>query len=383
MIGPGRSLRPQPGRQSPRVFVPTRQPPSPGDRWMPKPVKLPSSVTVCLAAACPMIGRIVTVSDTRLSFVDQKAGSSSSIKSTSIKFRFLTEDCRWACLFAGSAATFLSLHARIYERLRASVGPVGVVEAKASIEAAYRDEMAHRRTKRINVQLLICGFDLNNAPQVLTSWNDGIVDNHSVTGFAVVGCGYTLATNWLSEIRDFRDSRDVGEVLYRLCEAKFTAELDRAVGPETFALSFDPNGTSTQLFDDDLRCAYGLWKKRRNARPSARVLAKLRGGAKFDKHGNSPFTVACIAYSDALRREGELHLALASLHAQKIIPDDTYVIIDATHVKTLEYMNTLSSVIASWNVSSSEPADVDVIVFRLNEALDRLQKALDSYTTKP
>lgn len=368
-----------------------RRPPPVDRRFQKRPVtsircrdSLVASMTICLAAACPMIGRIVTVSDMRLSR-PTGTGSTSISRSPVTKFRWLTEDRRWGCLFAGPAARFLSLHARIFDILRSASGPVGVAEVKASTERAYLDEMAHARIKTTGVQLLLFGFD-HFTPHVLTSWFDGSVE-HAMLGFAAVGSGWSFATNWLDEIKGFRLGPDVGEIIYRLCEAKFAAELDSAVGGETFALSFDHNGASTQLNDDELSSAKKLWKKRRNTPPSPSVLIKLRGGTAYNRHGNASFILvfgaAFNAHSDALLRHSALKVALTDLYMRHGIPDDQYRAIDNLHKKATELMNWLGSAIGSWGKLDIKQAKVDVTIARLNDVLDRLQRILYSYTKKP
>lgn len=273
-------------------------------------------MTVCIAAVSIPLTQIITVSDTKLAI------GYSSIKDATTKARFLTKDCRWVCMYAGIAPAFESIYDRLGDILHGHDN-VSSTFVKAAVETAYRDELRHMAEIRLfspfaidlptfeqkgfsqfgskvfnvlhkqiialntGVDLLVCGFERNDYPRIFSASGRGEVFDCATLGFDAIGTGAGLAVDWLNGNDEFRRCSDIGEIIYRLCEAKFTAESNPDVGDSTFVCSVDINGTSTQLDDRALEDARRLWKRRRTAGVPERILAGLRGGASFDKNGDA------------------------------------------------------------------------------------------------
>src|SRR6266446_1850807 len=235
-----------------------------------RPDRLLGSMTVCIAAVSRTLHRVVTVSDRKI------ATDTSSVDDAIFKWR--QSPVGWHCLFS---ATHISRFESIWNRIQTHLfagdlaNKITVENMAKVIESAYRAELramaevtvlnpwtmdlptfemrgrarlgetlfselhAKITALDIGVELLAFGFD-NGSPQLLQSSTNGIVFNNTMRGYAAIGTGQYVATEFLDDNIDFLNSDDVGYVIYRLCEAKFTSEKAPGVGRNTSVASFAP-----------------------------------------------------------------------------------------------------------------------------------------------
>ena len=91
--------------------------------------------------------------------------------------------------------------------------------------------------------LLVCGFDGNNEPHIISTDAVGNCTSHDAYAFHAIGINADSAMAWLRAHNDFRYTGKFLETVYRLCEAKFVAEDDKYIGKATVACVWTSGGT--------------------------------------------------------------------------------------------------------------------------------------------
>lgn len=83
----------------------------------------------------------------------------------------------------------------------------------------------------LGINLLVCGFDSIGFPHIFEITEPGEVIDHDLAGYAAMGSGAQMAMGVLSP----RPIRRLPwrDMVYRLCEAKFTSETATGVGRST------------------------------------------------------------------------------------------------------------------------------------------------------
>jgi hypothetical protein len=222
-------------------------------------------VTVCIAAVCPDVDYVVAVSDQMI--------SSNEISTEGVsKMATLDKEAPWLLLYSGTAPNYL----RLYERITRNLTGSSAAEVVDAIEEAYRVELLkihdteilapygisredfidHGRERfgeykfsvildsleqtHTDVALLLAGHD-GNAWRIFEANCWGIVKEQPLQ-FHAIGNGRTIALGSLYPTPDFVRSKDLNEIVYRLCAAKFAAESAPGVGEETFVFGLSRAG---------------------------------------------------------------------------------------------------------------------------------------------
>jgi hypothetical protein len=216
-------------------------------------------MTVCIAAICYRLGYIVEVSD-------QLISSDETSVDAVLKTDTLVPDVPWTIMFAGNAANYKRLFARIKSTLGDGKLPSALV---AAVEEAYRVELLKIHETEVlmpygmsrddffacgkdrfteykfnaivdlleqthtDVSLLIAGYDERGDGHIYEASCWGVVKEQPLE-FHAIGSGRSTALGTLYPVPDFARSEDFMEVIYRLCAAKFSAESTPTVGTNTF-----------------------------------------------------------------------------------------------------------------------------------------------------
>ena len=96
---------------------------------------------------------------------------------------------------------------------------------------------AQEEVKKVSLgcELLIAGFDESEVPHIFTVQHPGSSHHYDMFGFRAIGSGAPVAENFLL-FRSFNNRLALGPSIYRICSAKFMAELASGVGAATSVL---------------------------------------------------------------------------------------------------------------------------------------------------
>jgi len=261
-------------------------------------------VTIAIAAITDPDGHIVTVSDRALSNQDVVP----SADDATLKFRKITRT--WAMLFAANDANmFLPLVDISMERLLTiSTEGHDLETVEEVVSGAYkvlfdrefssrhlsrfglksieefrttgRDQFGEDKFKAIceeveafdlRIELLCCGFDTKKRAHIFEVKNPGTVTNHDLLRYAIIGSGFWMALSSLRR-RPFRQFLE--ETIYRLLEAKFSAETATGVGELTAVITMNNKGVFGVMYTPDIDKVKAIWREERR-RPDPESALKI------------------------------------------------------------------------------------------------------------
>ncbi len=255
-----------PNRKRPTIWRPER--PTPKERGV--------YVTICIAAMTQLgmaDGQIIMAMDRLITAPDDLVpGAEVVLKARKVSMT-------WALMFAGNGDLFLPMQAAISKRLGDFNGVYSLATVQsAALEAyhaAFDDQFTGMHLSRygfagitefrtlgwsqlgkkfkelcdlidnfsIGIDLLFCGFGADRMPHIFEISNLGVVTSHDLLGHAAIGSGTYMATASMRR-KPMPYHRDA--LIYRVLEAKFSAETAAGVGDKTvmFTLSSDGHGKS-------------------------------------------------------------------------------------------------------------------------------------------
>ena len=275
-----RAMIPQRPRPSPRPFhrQPSRPRPSPDPRFQQRPVTrrtrrdtLRHPMTVCIAALAKTARAIVAVSDTMVG-CDEYTNDL-----VALKMRPLPNG--WIVMYCGIPTTFALMVSDLADWLEGNDRPTDYLSMMQAARHAYagevdrqaarillplnftRDEFKRNGLKqlgprvhpqianeihniKVDTSLMLAGMDPSavvSEPHLI-SMENGACSLHDDVGFYAIGSGYWRALASLQANKTFVHSKRLGEVCFRMQEAKFAAEDSPFVGPSetiTQVLHFD------------------------------------------------------------------------------------------------------------------------------------------------
>jgi hypothetical protein len=230
-------------------------------------------VTIAIAAMAEFTGQIVTASDARLSHGESLPAAEGAL----LKNRKIAR--KWGMMFAATDSTsFLPVLNETQRRLNytgdsnSDIDPETVCKA---VQAAYEKEFNERFFREhlarfgyadiaefrrdgfsemgkdlySDYALKLAKFDLGLELLVYGAFeqtvhlfevvNPGKISDHGLRGYAAIGSGSTMALAALT-----RQPRRVAlhEIIFRVLDAKFSAETARDVGKETHVITLNTEG---------------------------------------------------------------------------------------------------------------------------------------------
>jgi hypothetical protein len=248
-------------------------------------------VTIAMAAITKPDGYIVTVSDRMISYDNvTQAEDNAALKAAKIAER-------WGIMFsANDARLFMPLTDKIIAKMGKASGndrtyhldvvKQCVMEAyqemfDVEFSAAFLSRLGipsvrefrkngftelgsdvHKEVYRelskfdLGIQLLVHGYDLINQPHIFEVDSPGRIRDHDILGYAVIGSGYWMAS---ASLRRRPLSRELYPTIYRLLEAKFSAETATGVGKATTAIIFGPNSEFASTHPDIIADVREVW----------------------------------------------------------------------------------------------------------------------------
>jgi 20S proteasome alpha/beta subunit len=108
----------------------------------------------------------------------------------------------------------------------------------------------------LGIQLLCFGFDPSGEPHIFTVANPGVITNHNLLRYAVIGSGDLMA---LAALRRKKLPYNNEALVYRLLDAKFSAETASGVGTSTSLLTMGPDGKSRSMGYDAIDKIKAIW----------------------------------------------------------------------------------------------------------------------------
>ncbi len=248
-------------------------------------------VTIAMAALTEE-GYIVTVSDRMISYDDITQAEDNAV----LKARSIAD--KWGMMFAANdARLFYPIFDKLYDRLRlkGALSNADMNTIKEEAAGAYQDVFDSEFTARflgryrikdisdfrkngfielgkdvfgdlnnelmkfdLGIQLLCFGYDGVSVPHIVEIENPGRPVDHDILGYAVIGSGYWMAS---ASLRRRPARRDLQSTIYRLLEAKFSAETARGVGRSTTVLTFNPEigGRPPSMRSSEIEAVRAAW----------------------------------------------------------------------------------------------------------------------------
>jgi len=274
-------------------------------------------VTICLASTT-VNGPFVTVSDKRITWGE---GGTPADDEGTLKNAMIAK--HWGMMFSTD-----NMHpvAKLYEDVRRRLEPqkntLNQTIVRSAVEAAYRAAFEERfvgeRLSRygfrsmeqfrnegmdvfgpalmekfskeidnyylgstISLSLLIYGFD---SPPPL-GWqhifiveNPGVAQDCDMFGYAIIGSGHAPALAALLSKRFTKPT--LTEAIWRLCEAKFSAEAAYAVGKETHVILLKEDGGVVMMLPGPIKKLRELYEKERRAPIPPEASEAIKSGLK-------------------------------------------------------------------------------------------------------
>jgi hypothetical protein len=110
----------------------------------------------------------------------------------------------------------------------------------------------------LGIQLLCYGHDERDVPHLFEVENPGHAVSHDLLRYAVIGSGYWMAS---ASLRRKHLSGDLEATIYRLLEAKFSAETATGVGKSTSVITLNSNGALGMMTSGDIDRIKNVWER--------------------------------------------------------------------------------------------------------------------------
>jgi 20S proteasome alpha/beta subunit len=233
-----------------------------------------------------MGGDIVTASDRMISAIDDTVQATEALKARKISKT-------WALMFAGDSAPFLPIVLEVKNRLGDFDKAYDLATVQTAVSEIYREKFSQQFCGQylsrygissiadfrasgladfgqkfyeicdaidkfsLGIEFLGYGFDDVGAPHIFEVQSPGIVTNHDYLGYAVIGSGSYMAT---AALRRKKMPYDRDSVVYRILEAKFSAETASGVGESTTVLTMNSAGKDKSIGYGSIGAIKESWK---------------------------------------------------------------------------------------------------------------------------
>jgi hypothetical protein len=247
-------------------------------------------MTIGIAAITVPGGYIVTVSDRMLS----SGGVVQAADNATLKARKISK--RWVVMFAADDANlFLPFVKSCWDSLEGHGEDYELHTVQDTVITAYAKlfdaEFTSRYLSRYNISsisafretglsqfgqerfekicdeidrfdlgltMLCYGYDSKKAPHIFEISNPGKITNHDLLSYAVIGSGWYMAT---ASLRRKILPPDLEMVIYRLLEAKFSAETAPGVGKSTSLITMNSDGENGFLGAGSIEKIRSIWER--------------------------------------------------------------------------------------------------------------------------
>jgi hypothetical protein len=114
----------------------------------------------------------------------------------------------------------------------------------------------------LGIQLLAYGFDQEKKPHLFQVDNPGQIIDNDLLGYAVIGSGFYMAS---ASLHRKRMPYHLAPLIYRVLEAKFSAETAPGVGKRTALFWMGDDGESGSMGYGSIDKIRGIWEETLNA----------------------------------------------------------------------------------------------------------------------
>lgn len=254
--------------------------PVPREDQKPSPIEFGCTLTIGIAAITGDRRFIVTASDRMLSSSDGVVPATED----SLKARQIAKS--WALMFAAEDANiFLPVVRQVWEELiptpEAEKKSYDLDEVQAVVADVYRNTFDATFTSKylvrygykniadfkatgfaqfgdqkfreicdaidnfdLGLSLMAYGFDGKKKPHIFQVENPATITDHNLLGYAVIGSGFYMAT---ASLRRKKMPHFLNPMIYRVLEAKFSAETAPGVGKDTILFWMTGDGKSRSM----------------------------------------------------------------------------------------------------------------------------------------
>jgi hypothetical protein len=140
--------------------------------------------------------------------------------------------------------------------------------------------IAHIENFDFQLDLIICGFE-GIVPYIFTVEPPGILKDRGVEGIAVIGSGSLMARAVLHRKNNFTDLQST---IYRLLDAKFSAETAAGVGRSTSIITLRADGHVGMMTPPQIDAVRKIWNEAVSA-PDPKEAIDLINGSLSAGHG--------------------------------------------------------------------------------------------------
>lgn len=131
----------------------------------------------------------------------------------------------------------------------------GLVEMGKDLYHQYSMELAKFD---LGLELLVYGFDGLGTRTIFEVASPGKIINHTMRGYAAIGSGTLMA---LAALNKKPLGPTLEDTIYRIVDAKFSAETARDVGKKAHLISLNSKGKNGFLLDHDLERLHRIWEE--------------------------------------------------------------------------------------------------------------------------
>jgi 20S proteasome alpha/beta subunit len=277
------------------------------DKRRPTPAELGLDVTVGIVALSHSDNCFVLATDQMLSYGDFFQATDQGTKKT------LQVADHWYLNFAGSTSNAVD----VYKRARSKIRSIGddnrltTSQVRGAITDAYSDVLRDHFVSTelhpvgyksvddfrkdglselgsnifsdyltklsnfdIDVELTVFGFNENGKPRYFEVHSPGRAMNVAVLGYSVVGSGYSMA---IASLRRKPIIMKTNEIIYRVLEAKFSAETASGVGRSTTLEVIDRN-EARSMPDNQINEIRAIWEGTQKQPSPSEALALIDQG---------------------------------------------------------------------------------------------------------
>ena len=269
------------------MALPQRRP-KPAHQRRPTPAEMGNIVTIAIVALTAPYGHFVCVSDQMISHDDiLLADESALIKSFQISNN-------WSVAFsANKIENVLPLLETVHDKIKLPADTLGATQLQGYFTSSisemiqrdffnrrlarygYRDIEVFRRQGRdelgdhffelcreldeaeLDAECIVYGYDPTRTPRLFEVTGKGEVIDRMALRYAVVGSGYWMAS---ASLKRRPLAIDFNSMVYRLLEAKFSAETASGVGRRTTVKFKRPDEHDFIMWADDIEKIRAIWE---------------------------------------------------------------------------------------------------------------------------
>ena len=130
----------------------------------------------------------------------------------------------------------------------------GLNEMGKELYSQYANDLARFD---LGLELLVYGFSTKGGRHIFEVSNPGKISSHNLRGYAAIGSGSLMA---LAALTRRPMPPDLTNTIYRLLDAKFSAETAREVGKRTYVITMNATGKFGIMAQTNIEKVRAIWE---------------------------------------------------------------------------------------------------------------------------